>query len=89
MSEVRTAIEVMALKLTNLLRNVKRLSAVNVRQASQHYPIDEYIFGLSDEQIQVKLFVHRRQPKPIYFHCFLVEGYNFYFCPKRTGSLCS
>jgi isovaleryl-CoA dehydrogenase len=44
----------MAYRLTSLLRNLPKISAVNSRAISQYYPIDEHIFGLSDEQIQLR-----------------------------------
>lgn len=77
----------MALKLTNLLQNVRRLGAIKVRQASQYYPIDEYIFGLSDEQIQVGCWLSANRNAII--SLFLAQRYHFYFCPKRIGSLCT
>jgi isovaleryl-CoA dehydrogenase len=44
----------MAYRLTSLLRNLPKISAINSRAISQYYPIDEHIFGLSDEQIQLR-----------------------------------
>ncbi|XP_063914351.1 isovaleryl-CoA dehydrogenase, mitochondrial [Zophobas morio] len=44
----------MALRVTSLLRNLTKISTVNCRGVSQHYPIDEHIFGLSNEQIQLR-----------------------------------
>jgi hypothetical protein len=51
----------MAYRLTSLLRNLPKISAINSRAISQYYPIDEHIFGLSDEQIQViHVFVYSK-----------------------------
>lgn len=43
----------MAIKLGSLLKNIRYLNKTSTRLTSQYYPIDEYIFGLSYEQIQV------------------------------------
>lgn len=48
-------VRAMALKLSRLLRNINSLNPLTVRHASQFYPIDEYVFGLSDDQIQVSV----------------------------------
>ncbi|KAJ8920661.1 hypothetical protein NQ315_004800, partial [Exocentrus adspersus] len=42
----------MVLSLSKLFRNASRISCK--RYVSQHYPIDEYIFGLTNEQIQLR-----------------------------------
>lgn len=44
----------MALKVSNLLRNVCRANKISFREVSQFYPIDEHIFGLTTEQIQLR-----------------------------------
>nr|CAH7739721.1 unnamed protein product [Callosobruchus chinensis] len=45
----------MALKISRLLRScTNSLNAVITRCVSQHYPIDEHIFGLTDDQIQLR-----------------------------------
>ncbi|XP_018575613.1 isovaleryl-CoA dehydrogenase, mitochondrial [Anoplophora glabripennis] len=42
----------MALKFSRLFRNLNRINSK--RCVSQYYPIDEYIFGLTNEQIQLR-----------------------------------
>ncbi|XP_064213109.1 isovaleryl-CoA dehydrogenase, mitochondrial isoform X1 [Tribolium castaneum] len=44
----------MAYRLSPLLRNFIKVGTVNCRTVSQHYPIDEHIFGLTNEQIQLR-----------------------------------
>ncbi|CAG9855501.1 unnamed protein product [Phyllotreta striolata] len=44
----------MALNLRNLLRTKRRISQTVVRGVSQFYPIDDHIFGLRDEEIQLR-----------------------------------
>ncbi|KAG5900012.1 hypothetical protein JTB14_009098 [Gonioctena quinquepunctata] len=39
---------------SKLLRNFRKLNPVKPRHVSQYYPIDEHIFGLSHEQIQLR-----------------------------------
>lgn len=43
----------MALKFPTLLKNIRFFNKASTRLTSQYYPIDEYIFGLTYEQIQV------------------------------------
>lgn len=43
----------MAVKFGRLFNHLNRFN--NKRNVSQYYPIDEYIFGLTNEQIQVSL----------------------------------
>lgn len=43
----------MALKIGSLLKRLRNVNQINKRLTSQFYPIDEYIFGLTYEQIQV------------------------------------
>lgn len=49
----------MALKCGRLLKNIHVLNKSNKRSTSQYYPIDEYIFGLTYEQIQVRLIIQQ------------------------------
>ncbi|CAH0557617.1 unnamed protein product [Brassicogethes aeneus] len=42
------------LKLTSLLKNFGKINAIKCRESSQYYPIDEHIFGLTSEQIQLR-----------------------------------
>lgn len=44
----------MALKCRSLLKNLGNFNKISKRLTSQYYPIDEYIFGLTYEQIQVR-----------------------------------
>ncbi|CAH1974711.1 unnamed protein product, partial [Acanthoscelides obtectus] len=45
----------MALKISRLLRScANSFNIVLSRSVSQHYPIDEHIFGLTDDQIQLR-----------------------------------
>lgn len=62
----------MALKLTRALKkfNCFSLSSMQSRHVSQHYPIDEHIFGLSDEQIQVQISLIMAQFVWIFKLCF-------------------
>ncbi|XP_050497184.1 isovaleryl-CoA dehydrogenase, mitochondrial [Diabrotica virgifera virgifera] len=44
----------MALGGCQLLRFLNKVKHIHSRSVSQHYPIDEHIFGLSDDQIQLR-----------------------------------
>lgn len=78
----------MALKSAySLIRHTNKTNLINCRQVSQFYPIDEYISGLTSEQIQVSDV----QSAPIFifnlpFRLFLVKGNNIQFCSERTGT---
>ncbi|KAL3282573.1 hypothetical protein HHI36_005751 [Cryptolaemus montrouzieri] len=40
--------------LPNLLRNIGKVHKEKIRKVSQFYPIDEHVFGLTQEQIQLR-----------------------------------
>ncbi|XP_057655814.1 isovaleryl-CoA dehydrogenase, mitochondrial [Diorhabda carinulata] len=42
------------MNLRNLFSGINKVKCFQRRQISQYYPIDEHIFGLSDEQIQLR-----------------------------------
>lgn len=42
------------MNVQKLLRTVSKIKPTQVRQVSQYYPIDEHIFGLKDEEIQLR-----------------------------------
>ncbi|XP_019871979.2 isovaleryl-CoA dehydrogenase, mitochondrial [Aethina tumida] len=44
----------MALKLNRLFRHLPKINALKCREKSHYYPIDEHIFGLTSEQIQLR-----------------------------------
>lgn len=43
----------MALKVGGLLKKIGNFNEISKRLTSQYYPIDEHVFGLTYEQIQV------------------------------------
>lgn len=75
----------MALKTGRLLHKLS--GVVGCRHLSQHFPIDDHIFGLTDDQIQVcsRIFcVIKFWIRGVFM--FSVEEHDFQFRSKRIGA---
>lgn len=78
---------------SQLLKNVaKRASNIGSIRCMTHYPIDDVMFGLTEEQSAVrKIFtiILREKKKLIRKFYFIVTSNCFQFCSKGVGSICT